>query len=94
MSFNAAAPVVYKKGFRKPSGDRPFAMRASLIRAIPLAKIGDEQLVPSTVSKMPLLTISTFIPMAATSGIPRPEALYLSLYVGPRVLMKAWVHWD
>jgi cytochrome c oxidase subunit IV len=48
MSVNAALPVVYKKGFSKPSTGLPAAIRWSLIKAIMLAKIGLAQLVPLT----------------------------------------------
>lgn len=48
-SVNAALPAgLYKKGFRNPRTGRLAAIKRSLTRAIMLAKIGVEQLVPST----------------------------------------------
>lgn len=47
MSWNALG-LAYKKGFKKPRGLLLYIMRASLMRAMVLAKIGLEQLVPST----------------------------------------------
>ena len=58
-------------------------MVPSLSRAMMLASVGLAQLVPSTVSNWPSTTISTFVPMAETSGYARPEALNLPLFVEP-----------
>ena len=61
-SFNADAPVEYKNGLRKPSGDLPAAINWSFNSAMTLAKIGLAQLVPSTVPNWPPTTISTSTP--------------------------------
>lgn len=61
-SLRADAPVEYKNGLRKPSVGLPAEINRSLSRAITLAKIGLEQLVPSTVPNVPLTTISTSTP--------------------------------
>lgn len=82
ISWNALG-LAYKKGFKKPRGLFPALRRASLMREITLAKIGLEQLVPSTSSAEPSTTISRLTPIAATSGKPRPDALYFPLLVVP-----------
>lgn len=82
ISLNADG-LAYKKGFKKPRGLFPSLMSASLMVEMTLAKIGLEQLVPSTPSNWPSTTISRLVPIAATSGKARPETLNLPLLVEP-----------
>ena len=83
-----APGFAYKNGFKNPSGLLPAESNSSLINATIPAKIGLEQLVPSTSSVRPLTTISRFVPIAATSGMARPERLNLPESVFPRVERK------
>jgi hypothetical protein len=52
MSVKASA-FWYKNGLRKPRGLWPLAASWSLMRAITLAKMGLEQLVPATEVSLP-----------------------------------------
>ena len=83
-SLRADAPVEYRKGFRKPRGGLPAAASSSLSNAMTLAKMGDEQLVPSTRPNWPLRVISTFSPWAEISGNARPVRVNLPEFVLPR----------
>lgn len=53
MSVKAEAAVEYNQGLRNPRGDLPAATSSSLRSAMVAAKIGLEQLVPSTVPVEP-----------------------------------------
>ncbi len=72
----AAALLLYNSGFRNPSTGFPALRRWSLASATMLAKVGLDALVPPTRKSCPATLTTKFVPWAATSGNPRPEALY------------------
>ena len=57
--------------------------------AIMLAKVGLEQLVPLTSTRLSSWPITKNSPWVETSGKPRPDALYSPLYSSPRVSIYA-----
>jgi hypothetical protein len=71
------------KGFKKPITGFPAAINLSFKSATTLAKIGLEQLVPSSSACLPFTQIGIFSPCALTSGVALPDALYIPLYVDP-----------
>lgn len=85
MSVKVDAAIPYKNGFRNPSGLLPVPMSLSLMRDITLAKMGVEQLVPPVSHSSCFQKISTFSPIAATSGNPRPLRLNNPAFVLPRL---------
>jgi hypothetical protein len=70
MSLKAAVPFEYIKGFKKPRGGFPAAIRASFRRATIPAKVGEDAEVPPIKIVRRWRTISKLSPWAATSGIP------------------------
>lgn len=88
ISVSADAAVEYNHGLRKPSGGLPAAMSWSFTRAMTLANVGLEQLVPETPTNSASLTISKSTPWAETSGYPRPDTLKSPVYVSPRPVRK------
>jgi len=66
-SLNAVG-LAYRKGFKNPSEGLPAAMSRSLIKPMTLAKVGEEQDVPSTPPVWPPSTIWKSTPWVETSG--------------------------
>lgn len=85
MSFSALAPVEYSHGFRKPSGGLPAAFRPSLSRAMMLANVGLDALVPETRLNALLTATAKLTPCAETSGYARPLLLKRPLLRSPNL---------
>lgn len=69
MSFSPATPVLYKRGFKNPSGDKSAEMRASFRRETIPAKVGVAAEVPPMEMGEPERKMRKKSPWAATSGM-------------------------
>jgi hypothetical protein len=100
MSLRPKKPLLYRNGFRKPSGLLPSAIRASFTKEMTDANAGEDALVPSrglqrishaqqdqvqvTYASLPFQTVAYARPCAATSGYARPLGLYKPANLSPR----------
>jgi len=72
ISLKPLIPQVYKRGFKNPSGGRPWARRASFRRATKAAKVGEDAEVPPIDLATPWWKMRNRRPCAATSGKAYP----------------------
>ena len=68
ISFRPANPLEYRKGFKKPKGDKPAFKRASFNKETNPVNVGAEAEVPPTRTGVPLIKILKLSDCAETSG--------------------------